>query len=118
MITLLIGPRRRATLIGMKNVLVIDGARNCVYDIFQFTEEQFSIVFPGDTDVAFIDEVEGKNDPERFKRAFEGVWDRRLAKAKVNGIHGTLFYELEYKKEYYPTRKDSEAVNPDGSRLR
>jgi hypothetical protein len=34
------------------------------------------------------------------------------------GIHGILFYELEYKKQYYPTRRDEEAVNPNGSRLR
>lgn len=102
----------------MKNVLVVDGAKNCVYDIFQFTEEQFSIVFPGDTDIAFIDDVESNNDSETFKQAFDGVWDRWLAKASVNGIHGTLFYELGYKKAYYPTRKDNEAINPDGSRIR
>jgi len=36
----------------------------------------------------------------------------------VNGIHGALFYELEINKIYYPTRKDEEAVNPDGSLLR
>jgi len=34
------------------------------------------------------------------------------------GIHGTLFYELDDKKQYYPTRRDEEAVNPDGSQLR
>jgi hypothetical protein len=34
------------------------------------------------------------------------------------GIHGLLFYGLENKKQYYPTRKDQEAVNPDGTRLR
>jgi O-acetyl-ADP-ribose deacetylase (regulator of RNase III) len=31
---------------------------------------------------------------------------------------GLLFYELEHKKAYYPTRKDEEAVNPDGTGLR
>ena len=59
-----------------------------------FTEEQFAVVFPAGTDIAFIDEIE------------------------ANGIHGTLFYELDSKKAYYPTRKDEEAVNPDRSRLR
>lgn len=34
------------------------------------------------------------------------------------GIHGLLFYELSEKKPYYPTRRDEEAINPNGSRLR
>lgn len=102
----------------MKNVLVIDGADNCVYDIFAFTDEQFAIVFPRGTDIAFIDEVEKNVDPESLKEAFHGVWERRIPKQNVNGIYGTLFYELEKKKVYYPTRKDEEAVNPQGSKLR
>jgi hypothetical protein len=102
----------------MKNVLVIDGAKNCTHDIFEFKEEQFAIVFATGTDVAFIDDVEKNNSPDVVKAAFMGVWDRRIPKAKVQGIHGTLFYELEYKKAYYPTRKDEEARNPDGSCIR
>jgi hypothetical protein len=102
----------------MKNVLVIDGAKNCAYDIFQFTEEQFLLVFPASTDIAFIDEVERNNDSETVKQAFAGFWERRIPKTKANGIHGTLFYEFDFKKTYYPTRKDEEAVNSDGSRLR
>ena len=34
------------------------------------------------------------------------------------GIHGLLFYELDNKMQYYPTRKDEEAINPDGTLLR
>lgn len=34
------------------------------------------------------------------------------------GIHGILFYELDYRKTYYPTRQDEEAANPDGTPLR
>ncbi len=41
----------------MKNIQVIDGAVNCVYDIFAATEEEFDLIFPSGQDVAFIDEV-------------------------------------------------------------
>jgi len=34
------------------------------------------------------------------------------------GIHGILFYELPDKKVFYATRRDEEAVNPGGFRLR
>ncbi len=30
----------------MKNIQVIDGALNCVYDIFPLTDEDFSVIFP------------------------------------------------------------------------
>jgi hypothetical protein len=40
----------------MKNIQVIDGAENCVYDIFAATDEEFSLIFPRGQDVAFIDE--------------------------------------------------------------
>lgn len=97
----------------MKNVQIIDGADNCVYDIFSFTEEQFNIIFPNQTDIAFIDEVETRVSPEELEKAFNGVWKRRVRKCIAQGIHGTLFYELEKKKIYYPNRKEDDAINPD-----
>jgi len=102
----------------MKNIQVIDGAINSVYDIFAATDEEFSLIFPEWQDVAFIDEVYGRGDSEALDRAFKAIWSRRIPKREANGIHGLLFYELEVKKVYYPTRKDEEAVNPNGSRLR
>jgi hypothetical protein len=34
------------------------------------------------------------------------------------GIHGIVFCGLYVKRKYYPTLRDEEAVNPDGSQLR
>ncbi|OUL98329.1 hypothetical protein [Variovorax sp. JS1663] len=102
----------------MKNIQVIDGAVNCVYDIFSATEDEFDLVFAHGTDIAFIDEVYAKGDAQRLDAAFNNIWKRRIEKSSAQGIHGILFYELEDKKVYYPTRRDEEAVNPDGSRLR
>jgi hypothetical protein len=102
----------------MKNIQIIDGAENCVYDIFAATEEEFALIFLGETDIAFIDEVYARGDKNVLHAAFDRIWKRRLKKPEILGIHGTIFYELDQKKTYYPTRKDDEAVNPDGSRLR
>lgn len=102
----------------MKNIQVIDGAANCVYDIFAATEEEFSLVFPAGQDVAFIDEVYERGDSKTLDLAFEKIWTRRIPKREAHGIHGLLFYELEEKKAYYPTRRDEEAINPSGSPLR
>lgn len=102
----------------MKNIQVIDGAQNCVYDIFVSTDEEFAIIFSQGTDIAFIDEVYERGDPEVLDEVFERIWARPIEKSQAQGIHGLLFYELEHKKAYYPTRVDAEAVNPDGSKLR
>src|SRR5580704_8199838 len=103
---------------GIRNIQVIDGAQNCVYDIFSATQSEFSLIFPAGQDVAFIDEVIARGSSEELNAAFENIWRRRIAKKEAMGIHGLLFYELERKKVYYRTRRDEEAVNPDGSCLR
>ena len=102
----------------MKNIQIIDGALNCVYDIFAATDEEFTLIFPPGQDVAFIDEVLARRNGEMMDAAFAEIWKRRVPKRDVQGIHGLLFYELDHKKVYYPTRRDEEAVNPGGSALR
>jgi len=102
----------------MKNIQVIDSAINCIYEIFSATDREFSLIFPDGTDVAFIDEVYDRGDSQLLDVAFNCIWKRRIKKIEVRGIHGILFYGLGEKKLYYPTRRDEEAVNPDGSRLR
>jgi hypothetical protein len=102
----------------MKNIQVIDGADNSVYDIFQATDEEFSLIFPDGQDVAFIDEVWDRGRAEDLGRAFKQIWTRRIPKKDAMGIHGLLFYQLDSKRKYYPTRRDEEAINPDGSLLR
>ena len=102
----------------MKNIQIIDGAQNCVYDIFAATNEEFATIFPLGTDIAFIDEIYETGDRKLLDAAFNSIWQRRVKKADVRGVHGLVFYQLDKKKVYYPTRRDEEAVNPDGSNLR
>ena len=102
----------------MKNIQIIDGAQNCVYDIFSATDEEFALLFPDGTDIGFIDEIYAGGDQRSLDVAFKSIWQRRVKKAEAHGIPGIIFYELEEKKAYYPTRRDEEATNPDGSNLR
>jgi hypothetical protein len=102
----------------MKNIQVIDGAVNSVYDIFQATDEEFALIYPPGEDVAFIDEVYERGPGVELSAAFERIWTRRIPKRDAMGIHGLLFFELDVKMKYYPTRRDEAAINPDGSLLR
>ena len=104
----------------MRNIQVIDSAENCVFDVFAATEAEFGLIFPPGEDVAFIDEVFVRNQEseEALHGALKSIGSRRVPKASVTGIHGVLFYGLPERKKYYPTRRDEEARNPDGTRLR
>jgi hypothetical protein len=102
----------------MKNIQIFDEAVNAVYDIFAATGDEFALIFSTGTDIAFIDEVYQQQPAEVLDAAFNAIWQRRVPKSQAMGIHGILFYESEQKKPYYPTRRDEEAINPDGSRLR
>jgi hypothetical protein len=90
----------------MKNIQVIDGAINCAYDIYATTEQGFLKLFPEPgQDVQFI---EGIRDDEDVRQVLAQMWKQRLNKSEVNGIHGTLFYELTEKKQFYPNKKEGD----------
>jgi hypothetical protein len=55
------------------------------------------------------------NDISKF---LADMWHRRISKKSVDGIDGILFYQLIEKKMYYPSLRDEEAINIDGSHLR
>jgi len=59
-----------------------------------------------------------KQSSQALNAAFSEIWKRRIPKRQAMGIHGILFYQCEHKKVYHPTRRDEEAVNPNGSSLR
>jgi hypothetical protein len=90
-----------------RNVQVIDGARNCTYDIFSMPEKDFELMFPGEgQDVEFIEDfIERVGDAEAARVA-DSMWASRENKKSIGGIHGTLFYELNFKKAYYPSKRE------------
>lgn len=102
----------------MKNIQVIDGALNCVYDVFAVSDEDHALLFPDGTDIAFAEDFERRPNAELIFQALERAWRARLPKAQVMGIHGIVFYGLSEKRQFYPTLRDEEARNPDGTRLR
>ena len=90
----------------MKNIMVIDGAINCAYDIFVAAEEEFALLFPEpEQDVQFVEDVfDRPGVPETLQR----LWTRPIHKQHANGIHGTLFVGLVDAKEFYPNKRDSD----------
>lgn len=93
----------------MKNVQVIDGAANAAYDIWQITDELFSVIFPVvGQNVEFSDDL-FKRMSDIEKKAFgECAWKMPVPKSEAQGIDGTIFYGLPEKKAFYPNKRESD----------
>ena len=97
---------RRSTV---PNIQVIDGADNCTYDLFEIDEDSFYIIFPVEgQDVEFADDFFARVGERRATDVLNELWKSRLNKKSVHGIHATLFFGLEKKKVFYPTKKESD----------
>lgn len=92
-----------------KNVMIIDGADNCAYDIFSVPEDFFVMLFPSSgQDVEFIEDVLARHKDGELDSLFAEMWKHPILKKDALGIHGILFYELAKKKRFYPTKRDSD----------
>jgi hypothetical protein len=95
----------------MKNIQIIDGALNCTFSIFQATDEEFLIVFPDPgQDMEYAEDIETRPNSEEVFRALLAVWERPVRKQDAQGIHGTLFYQLQRYKEWYPEKRENAVV--------
>ncbi|MDE1174398.1 MAG: hypothetical protein PW790_12120 [Parvibaculaceae bacterium] len=93
----------------MKNIQIIDGAQNCTFSIFQATEEEFLLLFPEqDQDIQYAEDLADLPKQNEIDAALKRIWNRPIRKRNAEGIHGTLFYQLErYKAVFRGKREDT-----------
>jgi len=109
---------KRLIPVTQKNIQIIDGAINSTYEIYQVPEWLFELIFPDNQDVAFLDEVETKLHEIVLPNCMNeiGVWsvlyEIRVNKRNVNGIHGTLHLTGSLAdRRYYPNRREDSVIN-------
>ncbi len=92
------------------NIMVVDDAPNCAYDVFSISEELFQALFPTPgQNIEFIEDVDDRIPEAELNRLAQGMWDHPVEKHAVSGMHGILFYGLrDEKKQFYPTKRDSD----------
>ena len=91
----------------MKNVQVIDGAVNAAYAIFEVTEDEFSLIFPGaGQNIEVIEDMVERLGDDRVGEIMAPIWEREVPKPDVCGIHGTLFYGMPEKRKYYENKRE------------
>ncbi|MAK80552.1 MAG: hypothetical protein CMJ17_01530 [Phenylobacterium sp.] len=90
-----------------KNIQVIDDAINASYSIFAATEAEFSAIFPRKgQDIEFSEDFFRRAKPDAATEIMNRIWERRVDKKTVGGIHGTLFYGLPEKKKFYERKRE------------
>jgi hypothetical protein len=93
----------------MKNIQVIDPSDNAAYNIYAAPEADFDQIFPNGADIEFIEDLLKRLGAARARAILEPMWERRLEKPDVIGIHGTLFYHLKKQKgRIYPNKRFSD----------
>ncbi|MGI0134101.1 MAG: hypothetical protein ACREBW_03995 [Candidatus Micrarchaeaceae archaeon] len=93
----------------MKNVQVIDGALNCTYSIYAVSDRIFRSLFPRKgQDIEFSEDAFERIGHKAAAPLFKSIWKRRINKETAKGIHGTLFFGLTNKKEYYPNKREAD----------
>lgn len=96
----------------MKNIPVIDGALNRTFSLFQTTDEEFALLFPEPRqDIQYAEDLAHLPKQEEVNAALHRIWERPVQKQDAQGIHGTLFYELERYKSWYREKRE-DAVDP------
>lgn len=100
----------------MKNIQIIDGAANATFSVFQATAEEFDAIFPDGRDMELIEDLIDRLGGEAAGAVLNPLWERPILKRDALGIHGTLFYNNEYRRDHIPLSKrevdwDSLSVN-------
>lgn len=100
----------------MKNIQIIDGAVNATFSVFQATDEEFAAVFPDGRDIELVEDLIDRLGEDAAGSVLTPIWGRSILKRDALGIHSTLFYDNEQRREHIPPSKrevdwDSGSVN-------
>lgn len=100
----------------MKNIQIIDGAYNATFSVFQATAEEFAAIFPDGRDIELVEDLMERIGEEAAVSVLTPIWDRPILKRDALGIHGTLFYDNEHRRDHIPPSKrevdwDAASVN-------
>ena len=86
----------------MKNIQIIDGADNTTFSLFQAKEAEFAAIFLDESEMTLIEDVIQLLGGEETSHVLGPIWDRPILKRDAVGIHGTLFYDSEHRREHLP----------------
>lgn len=106
----------------MRNILVVDGADNATFSIFQATDDEFRAIFPNGQDMELAEALFERVGDAEATSILSPIWERPILKRDAMGIHGTLFYDNDRRSRRLPKSKrevdwDESAINEAQRRL-
>jgi hypothetical protein len=101
----------------MKNVQIIDDATNATFSLFQATDEEFEAIFPNGSEMEIVEDVIARLGETNAGKVIAPMWNRPILKRDAMGLHGTLFYDSEYRKKHFPSSRrevdlSESSINP------
>lgn len=91
-----------------KNIQIIDTAENCSYSIFQATQDEFDKLFPDrGQDIEYAEDLFERLADEA-ENILSMIWRRPIEKRNANGIHGTLFFGMQYRKDFFANKREKD----------
>ncbi|MGJ4947525.1 DUF4279 domain-containing protein [Bradyrhizobium sp. HKCCYLS20291] len=89
-----------------RNIQIIDGADNATFSVFQATEDEFYQIFPpGDHDMEIAEDFVQRVGEAHADFVLGAIWQRPILKRDVNGIHGTLYFNYQSRRQDLPSSK-------------
>ncbi len=106
----------------MKNILIVDGALNATFSVFQATDEEFAMLFPNGQEIEVAEDVIERTGEAVADEIFTRVWERPILKSEAQGIHATLIYDEPSRRDYLPSSRreidwDDRSINEAQRRL-
>ncbi len=100
----------------MRNILIIDDAKNATFSVFQATEEEFRPIFPDWQDMELVEDFIERIGDFSATAILSSIWQRPILKRDAMGIHGTLFFDNGNRRAHLPASKrevdwDERAIN-------
>ncbi len=86
----------------MKNILIVDGATNATFSVFQATDTEFATLFPNGEEIDVIEDVVERVGNAGADEIFVRIWERPVLKSEAHGIHATLIYDDPSRRDHLP----------------
>lgn len=93
----------------MRNIQIIANVENCTYSKFSISDDDYRIIFPEEGQgIEFNIDLEVRLNKKVLIELNKRILKIPIEKQSVSGIDGTVFYNLDEKRKYYPAKKEKE----------
>jgi hypothetical protein len=89
----------------LKNIQIIDDADNATFSVFQANDDEFNQIFPTGQDMEISEDFVHRVGEAQANVIFNAIWERPILKRDVNGIHGTLYFGRQSRRQHMPPSK-------------